>query len=183
MSSRSHASAPIRVACVLMLALVQPQLAAPELPTLRWPATAFATPPFRPALPNMRNRDVCEMRSRKVQGGAGQYVRLIERSDGFDLATSQISLVSERNETLTLVATIHLGERRYFEQLQVHHICPVVHCSILARTCSAIASCNNSITHILRRTSRATTAFSTSWWWARSLRRQTHLVCGSWDRR
>ena len=92
---------------LLLLALTLPQLAAPAL-SRRWPALAFVTPPLK-----------LRPRARYACRGGGEYVRLIERSDGFDLATARISLVSERNATLTLAATIHLGERRYFEQLQV----------------------------------------------------------------
>ena len=51
--------------------------------------------------------------------GASQYVRLVDRPDGFDLETVKFCIPSrERNVNVTLMATIHLGERCYFEKMQ-----------------------------------------------------------------
>ena len=57
-------------------------------------------------------------RDRRSQDGGRTFVRLIPRADGFDLATARVALSTARGQNLTLVATIHLGERRYFEELQ-----------------------------------------------------------------
>ena len=58
------------------------------------------------------------VRKRCSQNGGRTFVRLIPRADGFDLATARVALRTARGQNLTLVATIHLGERRYFEELQ-----------------------------------------------------------------
>lgn len=56
-----------------------------------------------------------------LRGGdsSRQYVRLDEREDGFDLKTASISLCTPQgDQRIKLAATIHLGERSYFERLQ-----------------------------------------------------------------
>jgi len=47
-----------------------------------------------------------------------QYVRLIAREDGYDLATASLSVRARGNQSVNLAATIHLGEQPYFERLQ-----------------------------------------------------------------
>jgi len=55
--------------------------------------------------------------------GASQYVRLVDRPDGFDLETVKVCIPSrERNVNVTLMATIHLGERCYFEKMQARPV-------------------------------------------------------------
>ena len=103
-----------RLLLVMLVAFCQ------EMDSLRTPATHryLAQPvPFTPIARRIRSRPRSCFPLRASAGGT-EYVRLFERPDGFDLGTARVSLASSCDQTVTLVATIHLGDRAYFEQLQ-----------------------------------------------------------------
>jgi hypothetical protein len=127
---RRHSRRPwVNLAAFLVLShlpVMKSRLSMLSRRQLRVGGAAFA-PLFRRTLLRRASPSVCQRHTIAAQGSARslagdassrQYVRLVEQPDGFDLATAQVRMVTDSNQTVTVAATMHIGDPTYFERLQ-----------------------------------------------------------------